>query len=80
VQVDKGAVLERTPRLRERLLKLDEILYTGRTPFRTMHTAGAGFYAMRSRRGAGHTPSVPYRLLPAAPLEVFEIHQVRAPR
>jgi hypothetical protein len=80
VQVDKGAVLERTPRLRERLLKLDEILYAGRTPFRTMHTAGAGFYAMRSRRGAGHTPSVPYRLMPAAPVEVFEIHQVGAPR
>jgi hypothetical protein len=78
VHVDKGAVLERTPRLRERLLQLDEIRYAGRTPFRTMHAAGAGFYAMRSRRDGGHRPDVPYRLLPTAPLEIFEIHQLRA--
>lgn len=80
VQLEEDALLERTPRLRERLQKLDEVLYAGRTPFRTVHSAGAGFYAMRSRREDGGRPNVPYRLLPTAPLEVFEIHQVHAPR
>jgi len=68
--VDKGRV--RVPGLQERLHKLDEVVYSTRWPLRTVHPSGAHFYALFSRRGR-----VPYRFETQAPLEVFELYEVR---
>jgi hypothetical protein len=70
--VDKGRVLERVPGLKERLHKIDEVVYSTRWPLRTVHPSGAHFYALFSRRGR-----VPYRFETQAPLEVFELYEVR---
>jgi hypothetical protein len=74
---DKGHVLSRLPSIAERLRKLDQVVYPGRIPIRTMHPSGAGFYAMFSRRGPDRRPRVPYRFEGLAPLEYFELYEVR---
>jgi len=81
--VDKGKVLERLPRLAESLRKIDQVVYPGRIPIRTMHPSGAGFYALFTRRGPDRPSRVPYRIEWSAPLERFEIYEVdygRSPR
>jgi hypothetical protein len=75
--VDKGHVLSRLPEVAESLRKLDQVVYPGRIPIRTVHPSGAGFYAMFSRRGGGRRPRVPYRFERLAPLEYFELYEVR---
>jgi hypothetical protein len=78
--VDKGAVLERRPALRARLRLVDEVAAPGRSPLRTVHDAGAGFYAQRTRRPGGGRPDLPWRWLPGAPLEIFDVYEVQARR
>lgn len=75
--VAKGSVLKRLPRLAKRLHKVDEVHYAGRTPLRTMHRSGAGFYALYARLPRGGPASVPYRWLPGSAVETFEIHEMR---
>jgi len=75
--VEKGWVLERLPKLAARLEQVDQVVYAGKTPIRTMHPMGAGFYAVISKPRRGRMPSVPYRFGGAPPLEVFEIYRVR---
>jgi hypothetical protein len=75
--VDKGLVLERSPRVAVSLQRVDAIIYPGRIPIRTMHPSGAGFYALFSKPRPGRPPRVPYRFEAAAPLEIFEVHEVR---
>jgi len=75
--VDKGRVLPRLPALQERLQQIDEVTIGSAIPLRTVHPAGAGFYALFTGRGPDGPSRVPYRYLPGAPLEVFEIWRVR---
>jgi len=77
--VDKGRVLALAPRLAQSLRKVEEVVIPGSLPLRTVHPAGAGFYAQFSRSRSGRPPSVPYRLLPGAPLEIFEVYRVAVP-
>ena len=67
------------PALAGRLRKIDEVVYPGRVPFRTIHPDAANFYAVLSRRGPGRLPYLPYRWLPAEPVERFEIFEVGPP-
>jgi len=78
--VDKGRVLERLPRLAESLRKIDQVVYPGRIPIRTVDPAGAGFYALFTRRGPDRPSRVPYRIECSAPIEYFEIYEVRSDR
>lgn len=75
--VDKGRVLPRLPALRARLAQVDEIAVPSAIPLRTVHPAGAGFYALFTRRGPDRPSRVPYRFERDAPLEIFEIWEVR---
>jgi hypothetical protein len=59
-----------------RLDKVDVLSFPRRIPIRAMHPAGAGFYAMYSRRPQ-NLPGLPYRLLPDYPLESFDIYVAR---
>jgi hypothetical protein len=70
--VDKGVVLARVPNLAARLHKLDQVVYSESIPIRTLHPSGAHFYALFTKQGR-----VPYRFLPEAPLEIFDIYEVR---
>jgi hypothetical protein len=60
--------------------KIDSAVFLPTLPIRAMHPAGAGFYVMYSRRSAGLPPSVPYRITPNYPVEVFETYLAREPR
>jgi hypothetical protein len=77
VYVDKGHALRRLPKVEASLAKLDQVVYPGRIPFRTMHPSGAGFYALFTRRGPDRESRVPYRFETVAPLEIFEVFRVR---
>jgi hypothetical protein len=77
---DKGKVLERLPRLAESLRKIDQVIYPGRIPIRTMHPSGAGFYALFTKRGPDRASRVPYRFECSTPIEYFEIYEVRSDR
>jgi hypothetical protein len=70
--VDKGQVLSRLPKLTARLHKLEQIVYSEPIPIRTLHPNGAHFYALFTKQAR-----VPYRFESDAPLEIFEIHEVR---
>jgi len=70
--VDKGRVLTRMPQLKARLHKLDQIVYSESIPIRTLHPSGAHFYALFTKQAR-----VPYRYEPNAPLEIFELYEVR---
>jgi hypothetical protein len=70
--VDKGSVLARLPKLTARLHKLEQVVYSESIPIRTLHPAGAHFYALFTKQAR-----VPYRFQSEAPLEIFEIYEVR---
>ena len=53
-----------------RMVEVQQTPYAPRIRLRAMHPAGAGFYAMYSRR-ENALPNIPYRWLPAYPLESF---------
>ena len=78
--VDKGKVLERLPRLAESLRKIDQVVYPGRIPIRTVHPSGAGFYALFTKRGPDRRSRVPYRIDWSTPLEYFELYEVHDDR
>jgi hypothetical protein len=60
--------------------KLETSVFEPTLPIRAMHPAGAGFYAMYSIRKPGLLPSVPYRITPNYPVEVFETYVATEPR
>jgi hypothetical protein len=74
--VDKGRVLERVPRIAARLEQVDQVVYSGRIPIRTMHPMGAGFYALFSGSPRSDRPPVPYRFGGSAPLEIFDLYRL----
>jgi 4-amino-4-deoxy-L-arabinose transferase-like glycosyltransferase len=62
--------------LRGRFSKQFEVRYRGRIPVQTMNPNGAGFYGPHPR--PSRLPSLPYRLFPKAPLEVFDVYRAPA--
>jgi hypothetical protein len=75
--VDQGRVLERLPKLTDRLHPIDEVIVRESIPLRTVHPAGAGFYALFTRRGPDRPSRVPYRFETQTPLEIFTLYEFR---